>query len=100
MQLEGFLELVPAGERPLEAMSDAELLAHGARQSLLRMIEIIDRLRDPDDIKAERLAGDMANAMVKHFINVQAAGLRGRQNDQLARILAAIAKAGAEPDAE
>lgn len=99
-KLEGYLETLPALAKSIEDMSDAELLGHSARVGLMRVIATITREREPDDIKGERLSAEMGIASARLYAHVQEAGLRGHRQDQLARILAAIAKAGTEPDTE
>jgi hypothetical protein len=86
-------QLIPVTDvKPLDQMTDAELLADTARLSLLRVRRTIERERAPDDLKGERLAVEMAMDVVKVFARVQGAQLRGQRSDNLLEVLKAIAE--------
>lgn len=81
----------------LETLTHADLLARGSHSSLINLVRIVEREREPDDIKGERLGGEMSVAMLRLFMKVQEAQFKGQQSlDMLETILQAIEKARKE----
>lgn len=81
----------------LETLTHADLLARGSHSSLVRLVQIVEREREPDDIKGERLSGEMSAVLLRMFMKVQEAQFKGQQSlDMLETILEAIEKARKE----
>lgn len=92
-------ELEPYVDRgaALETLSHVELLTRGSHSSLVRLVEIVEREREADDIKGERLSGEMSAVLLRMFMKVQEAQFKGQQSlDMLETILEAIEKARKE----
>lgn len=82
---------------PLEEQSHAELLTRGSHSSLVNLVRLVEREREADDIKGERLGGEMSVAMLRMYLHVQEAQFKGQQSlDMLESILEAIEKARKE----
>jgi hypothetical protein len=80
--IEGALvEVADAPPKPLEEMSAPELLRETARQGLLRLREIVSQPLDLQDLKQQRLVGDMAVATCRLFMRAAEGELQARRRD-------------------
>lgn len=87
-------ELLPVVRKDgaLESYTHSELLTRWAHSGIIRCIETVERVRDPDDVKGERLACEMGAVGAKLLATVQAAELRGARQDNLLSVLQSIAE--------
>lgn len=77
----------------LETYTHSELLLRGAHSGLIQLIRTVEKVREPEDLKGERLAAEMGAVCVKSLITVQAAELRRAGSDNmLLDVLKAIAE--------
>ncbi len=86
---------VVAREKPVEAMLPAELMGAAAVKGLRQLYAILDQPLDPDDLKQQRLIGDMAlgvNKLLARHVE------REGREDTIGRLLALIEaeKSGSE----
>lgn len=84
---------LPVVDKPVEAMNLPELMNDNARLALLRLREIISLpiSGELDDVKRDRLIGDMALGSAKLAVHVAEAEFAGRRADKLGELLERIA---------
>ena len=85
------IDELPAVDKPVEQMSPAELLGMTSREGLLRLYELLRRPLDAEDLKAQRLVGDMALGVNRLLMRAAEGEFRARRDDALARVLEQIA---------
>lgn len=89
--------------KPVGEMNAAELLGATSLEGLRRLYELVSLPLEPpcdDNLKRQRLVGDMALGVNKLFMRAAEGEFRARRDDALTRLLEQIAEERAARDRE
>ena len=85
-------------QRPIESLSPAQALGRAALSGSYQLIRIIEQELDMNDLKQQRLIGDMAGTALRLVMRAGERGDQGRTNDVLGELLKAIKAEKDAPD--
>ena len=77
-------------QRPIEELSPAQALGRAALSGSHQLIRIIEQPLDMNDLKQQRLIGDMAGTALRLFVRAAEGEFQARRDDVLGQLLAAI----------
>lgn len=78
-------------ERPVESLPPAAALGRAALSGLRQLIRIIEQPLNLEDLKQQRLLGDMSLGAVKMLARTAEGEFRARRSDAIEKLLAQIA---------
>jgi hypothetical protein len=83
-------ELMPVDGLPIEQLPAPQALGRAALGGLQQLIRIIEQPLDLDDLKQQRLVGDMSVAACKLFMRAAEGEFQARKQGALEQLLAEI----------